>query len=313
MRPWLSVVMPVHNGQRFLGATLASALAEKPDGVEFILLDSSDDLESSRKIATAFTALNLRWIASQSVKPWQTKTNRAVEMSTAPHVVMLHQDDLWQPGHLQALRASMSEAPDAALSVGPSDFIDAKGKTVGRLRLPFRPGQIGEREFCSTLLVQNSIAIPSPLIRRDMWLSVGGLDEELWYTADWDLYLKLGFAGPVHVRPAATTAFRIHRASLTVTGARDAAAFEQQLLRVLTRHLPSCPEGAARTERLAFASAMINTFLAASFHGTAHRPAGLLATLVRLGPLGLLELLRKSRLVDRVLPRLRLKLFGWSE
>ena len=46
------------------------------------------------------------------------------------------------------------------------------------------------------LLVQNFIAVPSPVWRRDAWLACGGLDLDLWYTADWDIWLKLARHGP---------------------------------------------------------------------------------------------------------------------
>ena len=55
------------------------------------------------------------------------------------------------------------------------------------------------------LVVQNFIGIPAPTIRRDAYLSIGGLDDALWHTADWDQYLKLAAIGSVyyHSRPLA--------------------------------------------------------------------------------------------------------------
>ena len=74
--------------------------------------------------------------------------------------------------------------------------------------------------------------------RMPGWPS-GGLDEMLWYTGDWDIWLKLAAQGPVYHHREVTTAFRVHRASLTITGSRDGADFEQQMRTVLDRHLPS--------------------------------------------------------------------------
>ena len=89
----------------------------------------------------------------------------------------------------------------------------------------------------------------------------------MWYTADWDLYLKLARAGEVYVRAAATTAFRVHAKSLTMTGSRDAAAFRAQHDQVLDRHLPALAPLPRGLERRARAGIAVNCALAAAANG----------------------------------------------
>jgi hypothetical protein len=309
--PWLSVVVPVHDGAGFLGATLAAAAAERPEGVEFLLYDSGNDNGAAQRIAEGFAdRLIMRWHATPEMKPWTAKTNRGVAEARAAHVAMLHQDDLWLPGHLTALRAAIAEAPAAPLSIGPSQFVSAADKAVGHWRLPFSPGLVDGGDFRSTLIVQNSVAIPSSCIRRDAWLACGGLDEALWYTADWDLYLKLAAHGPVLVRPVETTAFRIHGSSLTMTGSRDIAAFRAQLEAVMQRHESSLPaRQRAGQLRLARASIAVNCALAAGVGGGWGTLWQGIGTTLGLGA-NLPRFLRETRLVDRSLPRLRLVMAG---
>ena len=59
------------------------------------------------------------------------------------------------------------------------------------------------------------VTVAEPDGRRGHWL---GLDEELWYTPDWDLWLKLGEHVPVAYDPQPATAFRVHGTSLTMSG-----------------------------------------------------------------------------------------------
>ena len=143
------------------------------------------------------------------------------------------------------------------------------------------------------------------------WLAVGGMDEDLWYTADWDLYLKLAAHGSVCIRPETTTAFRLHGSSLTMTGSRRSEDFAAQQDLVLARHLPALPVPARRRqERLARASVAVNCALAAR---SARQPARLgaaVGALAALGPLGMVRFLRATRLIDRVMPRLRLSMAG---
>lgn len=313
MTPWLSVVCPVHGGETYLGATLASAAAEPCAGIEFRLYDSGADGGAARAVAERFAdRLDIVWTDRPDLKPWTAKTNLGVTEARAAHVVMLHQDDLWLPGHVAALRGAIERmgAGGAALSIAPSRFVSAEGRLLSAWGLPWKAGRHAGRELARTLLAQNSVAIPSPVIQREAWLAVGGLDDELWYTADWDLYLKLAQIGDVDVRASATTAFRIHGGSLTMSGRTDPSAFRRQLEIVLERHMPGLGPLPAGLEKRALASVAVNCALAdASAGRLAGLPAAALAV-AGLGPLAWGRFLAESRIVDRLWPRLRLFLAG---
>jgi hypothetical protein len=309
--PWLSVVMPVHAGAQYLPATLASAVAAKPDGVEFLIYDSSPDTVCRDIVGAHADRLEIRYAAMPDVRSWPEKTNLAVADARAPHVAMLHQDDLWLPGHVDAVRAAIDAHPDVVMSVGGSRFIDPSGRDVGPWSLPFAPGISSGKAFGQGLIVQNVLAIPSPVIRRDAWLAVGGMDDGLWFTADWDLYLKLAKQGDIAVRPETSTAFRIHGGSLTMTGSRDDNALREQLEIVLDRH--GAAFGIDRDRRLrarALASIDINCGLA---RGAAGQPRWMWPTVsrfLRLGPVDAWRYAHESRIADRALPRLRARLSG---
>ena len=137
----------------------------------------------------------------------------------------------------------------------------------------------------------------------------GGLAPALWYTADWDLWLRLAKLGPVGWRPAPIAHFRLHEASQTMKGSEALDDFADQLARPLDQHIASAPdETRAEVLRLAQTSNLINLRLAAAHHGGKDKPPGIWAAILSLGPAGFLRLLRRTRLLQRVLPRLRLRL-----
>ena len=311
MNPWLSIVMPVHFGADFIGSALASVASEAPEGVEVRIYNSADDNGAARRIAERFgDQLSIVWHEREDIKPWTGKTNLGVSETNATYIAMLHQDDLWLPGHLTAIRRSITDNPDAVMSIGASRFADGQGRLLSEWRVPFSPGLHEGRDLIEALLVQNSIAIPSPVIRRDAWLACGGLDEALWYTADWDLYLKLASAGKIAVRPEATTAFRLHGGSLTMTGRNDLNEFRLQMETVLERHLAGLPNTPSATVSRARASIDVNCAIAAASAGSPGLLPGALFALARLGPSGLARYIAQSRIIDRVRPRLKLKLSG---
>ena len=143
-------------------------------------------------------------------------------------------------------------------------------------------------------------------MRRDAALACGGFDEALWYTADWDLYLKLVERGDVLYLDEALAAFRLHGSSMTVSGSSNRADFADQMGRVLDRHLTPAPVAVrARVERMARASAAVNVALAELAGGRLAAGWTILAQLGWLGPVGLARYWSWSRLGERIASRLR--------
>ena len=190
-------------------------------------------------------------------------------------------------------------------------LIDHHGRQIGRWRCPLPADiQLAPKFTMRRLLVQNFVAAPAPVFRRDAWLSCGGVDETLWYTADWDVWLKLSSAGPVIYHAQPTVGFRVHAGSQTVTGSKDAPEFARQMQIVLDRHLtPGVPESRTVT-RIAHASIEVNGALAAAAYGDYSKLLHAAWTVIALGPFGAARYLRDSRLWERTFPRLRAKLSG---
>lgn len=311
-KPFLSVVMPIHNGAEWIGATLESVAAEPTAGLEIIVIDSSPAGDTAEIVERFAERLPLQLHRRPDVGPWQTKTNLGVEMAAADHVCMLHQDDLWLPGRAEAVRRWLTDTPEAVLHLAPSTFVDRHNRRIGPWRCPLPAGMILDPELLlERLLVQNFVSVPAPVIRRSAWLECGRMDEQLWYTPDWDIWLKLASAGPVVYHDEITTAFRVHGSSLTVTGSRDAREFREQMETVLERYLDRIPARSRRgIERAASASINVNVSLAAASGGSVRHLASAAGSVLSLGPVGMSRYLRDSRLRERVVSRLRARMAG---
>ena len=304
-KPWLSVLMPLHDGAQWIGQTLESVAAQAA-GIEVIAIDSSQDEKTARIVEGFSHRLDLKLLRRPDLKPWTTKTNLAAEMAGADHIAMLHQDDLWLPGRAAEIRRWIEVAPEACLHLAPTAILDKDGRILGRWRCPLKSGAAHPEALLERLIVQNFVSVPAPVIRRDAWLGAGGMDADLWYTADWDLWLKLAGQGAVHYHPAVTTGFRVHGSSLTMSGSRSSADFRAQMRVVLDKHLPRLPARTGRRVRkLAEASIAINCSLARIAAGSRLGFLSALGTLVRLGPAGIGRYLHFSRIIERSLPRLR--------
>lgn len=312
-RPWLSVILPVYRGEEWLERTLSSIAADSDPGIEVVVIDSSPDGGSMAIIRRFADRLNFRFVDPDGIDGCSPKTNLGVRHASARHVTWLCQDDLWLPGRAAAVRRWITGRPDAALHLAPTAIIDKDDKVRGIWRCPLADGEapVERSALLEKLLVQNFVAVVSPVIRRDAWLACGGLDLDLWYTGDWDLWIKLALHGEVLYHDTVTAAFRIHGSSATTTGSRAASNFEAQHRIVVERHIAAIPQGRrAQVRRLANASIAVNSALADAANGQLRALGGALLSVLRLGPVGAGRYIHRSRIIERVLPRLRAKSAG---
>lgn len=303
--------MPSYCGERWLDDALSSVAAEAGDGIEVLLIDGSPTA-ASRDLAQRYAdRLNLRIFNRPDLSQWHSKTNFGVEIARGAHACWLHVDDVWLPGRAAAARGWIEAAPEIHLHLAPTAVIDASGRTLGVWRCPLPAGgELPAASLTERLLIQNFIAAPAPVFRRDAWLACGGLDDSLWYTADWDLWLKLASRGPARYHDEVTTGFRIHAGSQTVTGSRNAEDFTNQMQTVLDRHLARLGNASKNIERIARASIAVNAALAGASAGGFGGIFRAAIAVLRLGPAGIHRYFRDSRIVDRLAPRLRAMLAG---
>jgi glycosyltransferase involved in cell wall biosynthesis len=309
----LSVIVPSHNGQRWLSAALQSIADQKERGMEVIIIDSSTE-NTSLAIAESFsTQVVIRALRRPDLLSWMAKTNFGAEEAKGNWICMLHQDDLWLPNRSAELRNWLLSQPDAVMHLYPCYIVDEVGRRLGlwRCPLPADGTPVPAQLFYERLLVQNFIGIPTPAIRRDAYLMVGGLDKTLRYTADWDLYLKIASPGDVCYHSTPLACFRVHKNSLTVLGSRDIQDFRRQHSAIVDRHINKLiPGSRTATLRLSKASIEVNVALAAAVAGKFGAISKAIRSVLFLGPAGITRYLSYSGIVDRALPRLRAAVAG---
>jgi glycosyltransferase involved in cell wall biosynthesis len=310
---WLSVIVPSHNGQRWLSTALQSIADQKERGIEVIVIDSSTE-NTSLAIAESFsTQFAIQALRRPDLLPWMAKTNFGVEQAKGSWICMLHQDDFWLPNRLTELQNWLLSQPNAVMHLHPCYIVDEVGKRLGlwRCPLPADGSPVPAQLLYERLLVQNFIGIPTPSIRRDAYLTAGGLDGALWYTADWDLYLKIASIGNICYHSTPLACFRVHKNSLTVLGSRDIQDFRRQYSAIVDRHIDKLiPDSRTATLRLSKASIDVNVALAAAVAGKFGAISEAIRSVIFLGPAGIARYLSYSRIVDRALPRLRAAVAG---
>ena len=307
-QPWLSVIVPTYNGSEYLAASLNSIAVQQDSEVECVVIDDGST-DNTLEIVDSFkNRLNIKLITKARQGNWVTNTNHALDAATGRYACFLHQDDLWLQGRLEVLRQAITAFPDASLYLHDAVFIDQDGKPLGLWQCPIK----GETKVISSdvmknkLLVQNFIAIPAPVFNRQAALELGGLNDELWYTADWDFWLKLASSGDTYYIAKSLAAFRVHGGSQTIRRSSSVGEFRQQMRSVVDKYLHVKPN--SEVAKVAFFSTEVNTTLAAMVHGESPQLFSLATDFLLLGPMGWHRYWQDSRIGERVSARLKAKL-----
>ncbi len=302
----MSVVLPTYNGEAHLSAALESIAAQGDAELEAIAVDDGST-DGTLAILESFVGrLPLTVIRRGHAGNWVATTNLGLARARGKWICLLHQDDVWLSNRLRRLRQLADRHPEATLLLSATRFIDPAGRHLNRWRCPL-PADVtlDPERIVPRLLVQNFISVPAPLFRREAALAVGGMDEGLWYTPDWDFWLKLAAAGKTVYVATPLVSLRVHPQSQTIVRSADADDFRHQLDSVIDRHLPAWETRKRWLRPVAELSVEVDVALAGVFHGQKPPPLRLVLRFLRLGPVSWVRYLRYSRVVERVQARLR--------
>ena len=105
--PLVSVVIPVHNGERYLGDAIDSVLAQRHRPIEIVVVD---DGSADASAAVCARVTGIRYVY-QSRAGAAAARNRGVEISTGALLAFLDADDLWLPDKLSCQIAALNAEP----------------------------------------------------------------------------------------------------------------------------------------------------------------------------------------------------------
>jgi hypothetical protein len=309
MKPWLSVIMPTYNGERFLDQALASVAVQRDNGIEVAAVDDGS-ADTTMAILRRWSArLPMTIIERAHSGNWVESTAIGMAGARGKYLCWLHQDDVWCGRRLAKLRGALEKHPEAALVVHPCWYSNAVGERIGYWHCPLPRARrlLRFTEVANSLLVQCSIAACGTMFSAETARAAGMPDAKLAYHADWDYWLRLARLGRTLYHPTPLASFRIHAASQTVARAGEADARLDEARTVLRRHLPYV---AARDERdqvaaVAALSAELNHALNALLAGGHVDIRRLVSLAMTIGPVGCPRLLADSRILERCFSRLR--------
>lgn len=178
----VSFVIPTLNQARFLARCIDACLEQRIDGAEVIVVDGASTDETVSVLRRYGD--RVRW-TSRSDSGQAQAVNRGVRSARGEVIAWINSDDYYSgPDVLPQVWSAFGE-PGVDVVYGRGRMVDAGGRTIRATR--GRP-----LASCADLLLMPSgILQPAVFFRREAFLQVGGLREDLHYALDYDLWLRL--------------------------------------------------------------------------------------------------------------------------
>jgi tetratricopeptide (TPR) repeat protein len=128
-RPFVSIGLPVYNGENFLRQALEALLAQDYEHFELIISDNGSK-DGTETICREFQARDarIRYVrhAENRGSPWNFKF--VAEEACGEYFLWAAHDDLWSPSFLGKCVAMLERYPSAVLCCTEINFIDGAGR-----------------------------------------------------------------------------------------------------------------------------------------------------------------------------------------
>jgi glycosyltransferase involved in cell wall biosynthesis len=213
MKPAITVLMSVRNGERFLRPSVQSVLAQTEKDFEFLIVDDGST-DRTAAILADFARLDRRIrVHTQPENLGLTRSlNAGLRLARASLIARQDADDLSHPERLADQARFMAAHPRVVLLSAGIEGIDAAGENLGPLppSCPVPDDLIPWMLLFYNYLEGHSVA----MFRRDSALAIGGYDEAFTYAQDYELWTRLARTGAVAVLPRILLQLRLHESSL---------------------------------------------------------------------------------------------------
>jgi glycosyltransferase involved in cell wall biosynthesis len=186
--PTVTVIIPSYNREKYIRATIDSALAQTYEYIEIVVVDDGSS-DCSRDILIGYgDRIRLLEHEGRANRGQSASINLALRRSIGEYVAILDSDDVWTTDKIEKQVDYLERHPDIGIVYGNGHAIDENGKILYKL-IP--PGHREENDP-RRMLLECHFNIPSnALVRRSAFDQAGEFDETLRSSQDHDMAIRL--------------------------------------------------------------------------------------------------------------------------
>jgi glycosyltransferase involved in cell wall biosynthesis len=171
---FISVIIPVYNGEAFLADAISSILRQHYDPLEIVVVDDGST-DGSAIIAKSFP--NVVYVYQEN-KGHQVARNCGLQMAKGNMISFLDADDLWSDDKLELQLSCFKKNPSTEIVVGYTQRMQL---------LNVKDGKHEFRNYSDPVL---GMSFTASLIRKSAFDKVGLIDEKFRQCDDWDWFMR---------------------------------------------------------------------------------------------------------------------------
>jgi len=223
--PLVSIVLPTHNGARYLEQAVQSCLDQTYRNWELIIVDDASTDETPALIARLVAAdSRIRSIRNEVNQKLPGALNTGFAQARGEYLTWTSDDNLYRPHALTRMVEVLESRPEVDIVYTDYTDIDKEGNPVRSVKVP-APEE----------LVNRNCIGPCFLYRRAVHTMLGGYAEDMYLAEDYEFWLRASILfrfEPLHID---LYLYRHHDTSLTALQGERAYFVGCEALR---RHLP---------------------------------------------------------------------------
>jgi glycosyltransferase involved in cell wall biosynthesis len=164
--PLVTVLLAVHDGERYLGAAVASTLGQTWSDLELLVIDDASTDRTSEMLADVADA-RLRVIRNDERLGLAGSLNRGLDEARGDYIARLDADDIALPRRLEHQLARLRSSPRVGVLGSAVLEIDDDSR-VGRLhQMPTGAGAVGWAALFSSPFFHPSVIVDRDLLERN--------------------------------------------------------------------------------------------------------------------------------------------------
>lgn len=205
----VDVLINCYNGEAYLKKAIDSIIQQSFTNWNIILWDNQST-DNTKSIVDSFRDERIKYFYADRF----TKLNEARVLASkhfnAEYIAILDADDIACPNRLKIQAAFLDANPRHALVGSSVIIINEKNENV-----KYDKKTINSENVKNVLFYKNFIYHSSVMFRKSAFTEVGGYNQNLVYSQDYDLWLKFCGNWNIAILPEFLAKYRIHNGSIT--------------------------------------------------------------------------------------------------
>ena len=216
-------MIPTYHCARYLGETLRSVLAQDagPDAMQIEVVDDHSTQDDPESVVREVGRGRVGFFRQPANVGITRNFATCLARSRGRLVHLLHGDDMVRDGFYASLQRAFDADPAIGAAFCRQVFINGSGDSIDLSPLEqARSGRLDDA--LERLATEQRIMTPSIVVRRDVYETLGGFDDRLRCSEDWEMWVRIASRYPVWYETEPLALYRMHANSNTGRHVRTA-------------------------------------------------------------------------------------------